>query len=286
MKHIKRITLTLCLLLAVNMGWSQTYIADVKVTKQEQTNWCWVANSKCILNYYGYTSNKQCDIAEYARTLKPSTFGSSNCCTSPSGKCNTPNEIKYNYGITGMLSHFGPLASVPSDGPIAVTKIKSELQEKRPFVIGIFWTQGGGHVVVGCAYNGTTSTLTFMDPWQSNGMTTYKYTGGKTITTRSGSGNWVETLVLTTPFSTTGVAEGTTQKLSVFPNPSQGEINVNTDSNLKSIHVFNATGQLVDSYAVAGEKAYSFKIPVAGFYTVQMITDKGIVNRKVIVSNN
>ena len=287
MEHIKKIALVACMFLAINAGFAQTYTADVKVTRQEQTNWCWVANSKCILNYYGFTKEKQCEVAEYARTLKTSTFGNSNCCTSPSGKCNTPNEIKYNYGISGMLTHFGPIANIPSDGPIALTKIKSELQGKRPFVIGIFWTQGGGHVVVGCAYNTTTSTLTFMDPWQSNGMTTYKYTGGKAITTRSGSGNWVETLVITTPFSTTNVADaGALNALRIFPNPSQGDLNINTDHNLKAVNVFNTTGQLVDSYVINGEKSYFFKIPIAGFYTVQVITDNGTINKKVIVSNN
>ncbi len=288
MNRIKTVFIITSLLLAVNIGVAQTYLADVSVTKQEQTNWCWVANTKCILNYYGFTTNKQCDIAEYARTLKPGTFGNSSCCNSPSGKCNTPNEIKYNYGISGMLTHFGSIASIPSDGPIALTKIKSELDGKRPFVIGIFWSQGGGHVVVGCGYSSSTSGLTFMDPWQSNGMTTYKYTSGKAITTRSGSGSWAETLVLTTPYSTsTGISGiGESTSLTIFPNPSHGELTVNSRDNLKSIYVFNTTGQLIDSYLVAGEKSYSFKIAVSGFYTVQVITDNGIENRKVVVSNN
>jgi hypothetical protein len=287
MKNINKIAIAFSFFITGTIASAQTYTAGVSVTRQEQTNWCWVANSKCILNYYGYTKEKQCEVAEYARTLKTATFGTSNCCTSPSGKCNNPNEIKYNYGISGMLTHFGPIANIPTDAPVPVAKIKTELEAKRPFVIGLFWPQGGGHVVVGCGYNTTSSGLTFMDPWQSNGMTTCKYTGGKSVVTRTGTGNWVQSLILTTPIVTTGVAEAeNSTALRLFPNPSQGELTINSESNLKSINVFNATGQLITSYVVEGDKIYSFKIPVAGFYTVQIITDSDIVNRKVVVSNN
>ncbi|MEO6902893.1 MAG: T9SS type A sorting domain-containing protein [Bacteroidia bacterium] len=287
MKHIKNIAIAFCFLLASNVASAQTYTADVSVTRQEQTNWCWVANTKCILNYYGYKSQKQCDIAEYARTLKTATFGTTSCCSSPSGKCNNPNEIKYNYGISGMLTHFGSIANIPTDAPVPLAQIKTELEAKRPFVIGIFWSQGGGHVVVGCGYNTTSSGLTFMDPWQSNGMTTCKYTGGKTVVTRTGTGSWGESLILTTPVIATGIAEhGNTKELRVFPNPSQGELTINSENHLKSINVFNTTGQLIDKYVVEGQKSYSFKISIAGFYTVQIITDTDIVNRKVIVNNN
>lgn len=287
MKHLKNIAIAFCFLLAENVAIAQSYTADVSVTRQEQTNWCWVANSKCILNYYGYTKEKQCEVAEYARTLKTATFGNSNCCTSPSGKCNNPNEIKYNYGISGMLTHFGPIENTPTDAPVPVAQIKTELEAKRPFVIGLFWSQGGGHVVVGCGYNTSNSGLTFMDPWRSNGMTTCKYTGGKSVVTRTGTGTWVQSLILTTPVVATGIAEGATAKaIRVFPNPSQGQLTINSEKNLKSVDVFNTTGQLAYSFVLAGEKSYSFKIPVAGFYTVQIITDTDIVNRKVIVSNN
>jgi hypothetical protein len=55
---------------------------------------------------------------------------------------------------------------------------------------------------------------------------------------------------------------------------------------LKTVNVFNTTGQLVDSYAVAGDNNYSLRIPAAGFYNIQVITDNGIAYKKVVISNN
>ena len=46
-------------------------------------------------------------------------------------------------------------------------------------------------------------------------------------------------------------------------------------------------GQLVDSYAVAGDRTFALQIPVAGFYNVQVITDNGAAAyKKIVVSNN
>lgn len=89
MKAIQKIIAAAFMLFITNVTLAQTYLADVKVTKQEQNQRCWSACSKCILDYYGKVT-KQCDIAEYTRTLD-NTFGTTPCCTSPTGKCNNPN---------------------------------------------------------------------------------------------------------------------------------------------------------------------------------------------------
>jgi hypothetical protein len=237
-----------------------------------------------VLAYYGTPLN-QCTIAEYARTLNTTTYGTTACCTNPSGKCNNPNELQGNGAVQGMLSHFGNIQSSVSSGAIAVSKIQTELGARRPFIIGIFWSGGGGHVVVGCAYSG--SNLTFMDPWQNNGMTTYKYTSGTSVVTSTGTGTWHETLVISTPYTPTGIdAQAANQQVSVYPNPSEGLVNINSDYNLKMVNVFNATGQLVESHAVNGDKSYSLRIPVAGFYNVQVVTENGSAYKKIVVSNN
>lgn len=262
--------------------------AAVPTIKQTQTNWCWATDSQCILEYYG-TKKTQCEIVEYARTLQPSTFGSSNCCGgSVPSKCNNPNEIKYNYGITGMIDHFGSIKGTAQDGPISASKVTSELTAKRPFVIGISWSSGGGHVVVGCGFNSSTNSMTIMDSWTGS-KTTSKYNSNGSISTGSGSGTWIETLVITTPFTTTGIADAgvAAKDVTVYPNPSEGNINITSVDNMKTINVYNMAGQLVDSYAVAGDKTFALQIPVAGFYNVQVITDNGgAAYKKIVVSNN
>jgi hypothetical protein len=286
MKTLKNIVAVSLALITGGLA-AQTYQANVPTKSQTQTNWCWATDSQCILEYYG-TKKQQCEIVEYARTLQTSTFGTTPCCTSPSGKCNNPNEIKYNYGITGMLSHFGNLTSTVTDNQLPVATMTTVLSEKRPFVIGIMWNGGGGHVVVGCNYDKASGTMTVMDSWQNNSFTLVKYTGGSTLKTNSGTGTWKETLVVTTPFSTTGIDDAavSSSSINVFPNPSAGLLNIQSEQNLKMINVYNTTGQLVNSYVVAGNKNYSFSLPVAGFYNIQVVTDNGIAYKKVVVNNN
>jgi hypothetical protein len=283
MKTTQKFILATFILFITNACVAQTaYQANVKVTKQEQNQWCWDANCKCIMEYYG-TVVSQCNIVEYVRTLNPGTFGSTACCTNPSGKCNNPNNIEGDDGMQGVLMHFAKISSVPSNAPVPMAKIKSELAAGRPFVIGVLWSGGGGHVVVGCNYTG--SSITFMDPWQNNGMTTKTYTGGSAFSTSSGSGNWGGSLVLTTPHTTTGIANDATlnEQIIIYPNPSSGEFTIRADDNLKTINVFNVTGQLVNSYSTIGNKSYSLKISASGLYSLQIVTDNGSIYKKVVV---
>jgi hypothetical protein len=261
------------------------YQANVPTKTQSQSNWCWATDSQCILEYYG-TTKQQCEIVDYARSIN-SQLGTAPCCTSPS-KCNNANEIKYNYGIQGMLEHFGSLKSEVTANQLPITKMTTALGEKRPFVIGIKWSSGGGHVVVGCNYDKATSSLTFMDSWQGNSFTVTKYTGGTSVSTKNSSGTWMETLVVTTPYSTTGIADAgeLAKEVAIYPNPSEGLFNIQSEHNLKAVNVYNATGQLVESHAVTGDKAYSFRISTPGFYNIQVVTDNGLAYKKVVVSNN
>jgi hypothetical protein len=287
MKNFKNTILAAGILLISGAAVAQPYQANVPTKSQTQTNWCWATDSQCILEYYG-TKKQQCEIVEYARTLQTGTFGTTNCCSSPSGKCNNANEIKYNYGITGMLEHFGNLASTTTPNQLPVATLTTVLGEKRPFVIGIMWSAGGGHVVVGCNYDKTSGTLTVMDSWQNNSFTLVKYSGGTSLKTNSGTGTWKETLVVTTPYTSVGVADAgaLAKEVTVYPNPSEGQLNIQSAYNLKTVNVFNATGQLVYSHAVNGDKSYSLNIPVAGFYNVQVVTENGFAYKKVVIGNN
>jgi hypothetical protein len=284
MKTIKKIAAAALILLIANAGTAQIYKANVPVVSQQQNQWCWDANSKCILNYYGFTVT-QCAIAEYVRTIDPGTFGTVNCCSSPSGKCNNPNYLAGASGVEGVLKHFGNIDSDPIEKIIPITKITEELGAKRPFIILVTWSSGGGHVVVGCQFNTSTSYITFMDPWLNNGMTTCKHTNtGTAIATSSGTGTWVETLLVLTPYTTTGIdLMDANTNLAIFPNPSAGELNISSDEQMKTITVFNATGQLVDSHILNGNRSYALKIAAAGLYNLQIATDNGVINKKVII---
>ncbi|MCB0395424.1 MAG: T9SS type A sorting domain-containing protein [Flavobacteriales bacterium] len=162
---------------------AQTVTADVEVVMQTQSNWCWAANSECILRYYG-TEASQCEINNF-------NWNKSTCCGSP-GSCNQTNEM---IPIKDILTHFGPVNSKLYTGPLSVSQITTILGDERPFIIGVMWNSSGGHVVVGCGYNTSTSKLTVMDPW--NGTTTGNYSGGSSIVISGSSGTWKEGLEVT-----------------------------------------------------------------------------------------
>jgi hypothetical protein len=280
MKTLQKIAVVIIMLLSVNTAIAQ-YQVPISVVRQEQNQWCWDANSKCILQYYGFKVT-QCAIAEYCRSVNPSYFGGSNCCSNPGGKCNSPNYLDGASGVKGVLKHFGNLESNPMERVISVNEINTEMTGKRPYIILVLWSGGGGHVMVACNYTGT--SLTFMDPWQNNGMTTCKHTAtGTLIATKTGDGTWSETLTLD-PVSTTGIMEATSsENMLVYPNPSSGELTVNTSFNIKTINVYNVTGQLVETFTANGVNSYSLKINTPGLYNMQVIANDGRTNNQKIV---
>ncbi|HET6226494.1 MAG TPA: T9SS type A sorting domain-containing protein [Bacteroidia bacterium] len=281
MKTLQKISAIIVLLFSVNAAVAQ-YQVPISVVTQEQNQWCWDANSKCILKYYGFNVS-QCSIAEYCRSVNPSYFGNSACCSNPSGKCNSPNYLDGESGVKGVLKHFGNLESNPVERVISVTEINDEMTGKRPYIILVTWSSGGGHVMVACNYTGT--SLTFMDPWQGNGFTTCKHTAtGTLISTKSGDGTWAETLTIL-PSSTTGINNVvSTDNMLIYPNPSAGELTVNTSFNIKTINVYNVTGQLVESFIPGGVNSYALKINTPGLYNMQVIaTDGRTSNQKVVI---
>lgn len=273
MKKINTLTLSIALITSFS-AFGQSYTVNVPVVRQEQSNWCWDADSKCVLQYYGTTVN-QCDIATYA-------FGG-NCCSSPSSStCNQPNVFQGSKGIMGVLDKYGKIASKRIQSTIPMSQILSELQASRPFILGIMWNGGGGHVVVGCGYNQSTSSITFMDSWQNNGMTTKKYTSGSSMSTNSGTGTWAETLVITT-IPTTNIQDvATSRSITIFPNPSNGDLTIQSSELIRSVNIYNTMGQLVQAYQHSANKSFNFSITTPGLYSVQTITDSGISNNTVV----
>jgi hypothetical protein len=217
--------------------------------------------------------------------LNPGRFGSRNCCPTSSSNCNQPNFTDGASGIEGMLTHFGNLKPIVLKKYIPVSQIDSEFAAKRPFIIAIYWSAGGGHVVVGCGYNSSTKALTMMDSWQGNGITTVKYGGSSSISTRSGSGRWAETVVLTdSPLNIKNTVKSI-NKVTVFPNPTiNGDLTIQSNEKIRSIKVYNNIGQLVINQEGISTETAPVHISSAGFYSIQTITvNNQISNNKVIV---
>ena len=67
-------------------------------------------------------------------------------------------------------------------------------------------------------------------------------------------------------------------EVSVFPNPSAGVINIKTDLNVSQINLYSSEGKLVLS-----KKGSTIDFSISGTYFLKIITDKGVLVKKVII---
>ena len=108
---------------------AQNYCLDVPLITKAQGNWCGIASTKCVLDYYGFDEYRQCDLAEYVRTDCPWTnLGYYNCCTNPSS-CNSSVELLC---LQDILTRFGNIKTMPILGTLEYYGIQNWLKYQRP----------------------------------------------------------------------------------------------------------------------------------------------------------
>jgi PKD repeat protein len=141
-----------------------------------------------------------------------------------------------------------------------------------------------------------TSQWNFGDgsPWSNADSPSHTYTedGTFTVTLTVGNGCGSETITQTISIIGTGIetlADGTS--LELYPNPTSDVINVSFNGSKTqnlTVRVVNMNGQLVYTDAV-GQYAGQYKNTIdlsasaKGVYFVQLITDEGTINRKVVL---
>ena len=201
---MKKIILFFVIFISVNQSKSQ--VLTVSQVTQEQNQWCWAGVSACILDYY-CTPTAQCTIAEYTRTVETFpdiSFGSTNCCVSPSS-CNNWN---YNWGgpgsIQDILVHFANISNYGVGSSLTQANITSDIQNNRVFVIRWAWDGGGGHFLVGHGLIG--NNMYYMDPWYGEGLKIADYSW----VCLGGGHTWAHTNRLSvSPFSNPPASAGT-----------------------------------------------------------------------------
>jgi hypothetical protein len=131
-------------------------------------------------------------------------------------------------------------------------------------------------------------------PWSNADSPSHTYTedGTFTVTLTVGNGCGSETTTQTISIIGTGIetlADGTS--LELYPNPTSDVINVSFNGSKTqnlTVRVVNMNGQLVYTDAV-GQYAGQYKNTIdlsasaKGVYFVQLITDQGTINRKVVL---
>jgi Peptidase_C39 like family len=146
---------------------------NVAKRTQEHSNWCWDGSSQCVLYYFGQTPS-QCEIANYA-------WKRSDCCSSNVFDWYHPcNQGNYLFGRKGncqqILANWG-VDSSGVNGSLSWNDVISDIDSGLPFIMGWYWTYGGGHALVGHAYNikNNTQYVSYMDPWPGEGFSTSTY---------------------------------------------------------------------------------------------------------------
>lgn len=131
-------------------------------------------------------------------------------------------------------------------------------------------------------------------PWSNADSPSHTYTGDGTftVTLTVGNGCGTETITQTIEIVGTGIeslADGTT--LELYPNPTSDVVNVafnGSKTHNLTVRVVNTNGQLVYT-DVVGQYAGQYKNSIdlsnvaKGVYFVQLITDQGTINRKVVL---
>ncbi|RLD46917.1 MAG: hypothetical protein DRI86_01835 [Bacteroidetes bacterium] len=267
---------------AVNISFAQ--ILTVGEVEQEQTEWCWAGVSKCIVDYYGDTTD-QCEIAEYTRTTATwHNFGNLDCCNDPNQGCNYWN---YNYGYSGsikdILLFFSGITNYGTANTLTKAAIDDELFNTRPFVIRWGWYSGGGHFVVGYGKSG--NTIYYMNPWYGEGKKLADYDW----IVDDGVHEWTHTNVLTTSPTAISNRESINKKtLKIVPNPSNGQFSIQFDKAINSttrISIYGLSGQIVYeklTEALSNSIDLSLKLQ-SGMYFIKVSSKEGVLMEKFMV---
>jgi hypothetical protein len=72
--------------------------------------------------------------------------------------------------------------------------------------------------------------------------------------------------------------------VAVFPNPSKGNFTVSFPPSATQVQIVNSSGQLVIITEVEGQSNFCFELKENGIYFIQVVTDRQIIVRKIIVN--
>ena len=169
---------------------------SVPLATQEQSNWCGVAASQCVLRYYPPNRLiQQCVIMEWVRQ------GATNsCCEVPTPQyCNHGIDL---YGTTGsvqaILSYFGAINSIEYMGSLWTDRIGAYLSNDRLLIISLenkYSYKLHGVVVYGMDVGFGRDLIYYMDP-SPNSAGWEKDTYFELTTGFQYGWYWFETLVI------------------------------------------------------------------------------------------
>lgn len=263
-------------------------VLSVPTVIQSQTNWCWAAASKAVINYYGGEADEN-QIVETARAHNPNYYGTVSCYKNPvPANCNKSNSM---YGATSSIEYLlkiWKINSLGTDSAISFTDLMTLINERKPIIGRIAWKNangqlnGGGHAVVLIGYNKVTYSngtveplIAVMDPL--DGIFTANY---NTFSSNK-SYSWSHTLKLTTApsritdrLAVSSDEEKNINQIKLYPNPVTDYLTISSDNKVILVNIFSSTGTKVNVNISEDGKINVSQLP-SGIYILKAKLDDG-----------
>lgn len=136
---------TTCLILAtfVVPAFATRHVLSVPAYQQEQSNWCWAACDKMVIQYCKGTSPSQSSIVTFV-------FGS------PVNNCASLSQTR------SALTNWNVLSSVTSSA-LSYTEVQNNIISDCPIIAGLA-VNGGGHMNVVRGFDTSNNSVLFIDP--------------------------------------------------------------------------------------------------------------------------
>ncbi|SHG25620.1 papain-like cysteine protease family protein [Streptoalloteichus hindustanus] len=115
---------------------------------QQKNQWCWAATGVSIEQFHGARTSQ----AQFCAAGKGTSAG--NCPNQPG----TMSEILRGFHGTGF-------SASSTGGAVSFDTITQQIDDGAPMLVGIYWTQGGGHAEVIYGYDSANKSLNVADPW-------------------------------------------------------------------------------------------------------------------------
>ncbi|NTW31488.1 MAG: T9SS type A sorting domain-containing protein [Bacteroidetes bacterium] len=131
--------------------------------------------------------------------------------------------------------------------------------------------------------NHVTNTTTGLNSFTGNLLPNTTYYWKVRAGNGSGFSPWSAIWTFTTEIGTGINDYSENEKYSVFPNPTNGTFTLTIPATTKQINILNAFGQLVDTLSPEGKTTVNLNMGAYGIYFVQVIGEKGMIMKKVIV---
>ena len=170
----------------------------VPIATQEQSNWCGIAASQCVLSYFGpYV--QQCAIMEYVRK-ETLSYGIANCCVDVNQGCNAGGIDLYGGKgtVQAILSYFGTINSIAYPAYPWISEIIAYLRSDRPLIVSLENKYNyAQHAVVVHGIRTTDYEIYYMDPSNDPQFGGYRHRSYTEFMTGFEYGMcWFNTLVL------------------------------------------------------------------------------------------